>query len=395
MSIVGRTGRVYLSNRALLIGSILLALLLAEGAVRVLLPPPPEVRVRKNPLLDARLDWEKRRPAEIRLPPGADPHGGFYVRTPTGRRLRANTHVVIENHPTSHRSIDLRTNAFGFRNPEIAARTMPRVLFLGDSVTLSDYLPEEETFVRRVEALALARGKPLEAINAGVGGAGIEMELALLLETGIRVEPDVVLICFYLNDAQPSPGVGLVRIPPPLNYSRLAHYVLQSVAVIEAWAGGVPGDTDPKVVESWRREVRGRFPPGPGDPDRDLAAFHALVLDNVHDWGAAWSEGAWRRMRPVLFEMRRQADLRGIRLAIAALPARPQVTTEFVEDTPQRRLRGIAREMGVPVLDVLPALREDWTRSRVEQFYDVCHPTPHGSEVIARAIDEFLAKDVL
>jgi hypothetical protein len=115
---------------------------------------------------------------------------------------------VIENHSLSKRRIEIRTNSLGYRNPEIGEKRGLRVLFLGDSVAFGDFLPEEETFVRLVESKARAEGENWEVINAAVGAVSLENELAILKETGIGLEPDVVVLGFYLNDFLESPGVS-------------------------------------------------------------------------------------------------------------------------------------------------------------------------------------------
>jgi hypothetical protein len=130
---------------ALALASCAIGLAMAELLVRVLLGPPARVRLYEPaaPL-----------PSSIAETAEASSEAGWialrdqlYVETPTGRRLRPNTLARIDDHPTSHKSFTIRTNSLGHRHPELGAKTRPRVLFLGDSITASHYLPEEETFV--------------------------------------------------------------------------------------------------------------------------------------------------------------------------------------------------------------------------------------------------------
>jgi len=377
-------------NLSLLALSLLLALILAEAAARAWLPPPPTVTVLGNREFETRLGRENRNPRDIKLST-PHPRSELYVWTPTGKRLRASTHVLVENHPVSRRSIEIRTNSLGYRNPEIGQKTRTRVLFLGDSITLGDYLQEGETFVRQVETLSRSTSHPLETINAGVGAVGLEDELAILMESGLATHPDIVALGFYLNDVQPSPGVEPVRVPGPLSGSRLAQYLFQTLSRLHLL---LMGEEHPRIsrqeLERWYREVREKFPPGPGDPVKDPAALNALILRDIWDWGSAWSDGAWRRMRPVFTEFKRQADLHRFSLCLLAFPLREQVVADFLYDQPQRRLKELGKELGVPVLDFLPAMRVDWQRSRQELFYDGCHPTPYGSRMMAEQIAEFL-----
>ncbi len=141
--------------------STLLTLILSEGICRLVLPPPTslvEVAVGGS---TPRLQQENAEPlvAQEAGFDGMVARGGGSVR----RVLRANAHVLLRNHGLSHRDIPLRTNELGFRNPPLGDKSRPRVLFLGDSITMADYLYEEETFVRRVETLVGRRRAPLRS----------------------------------------------------------------------------------------------------------------------------------------------------------------------------------------------------------------------------------------
>jgi lysophospholipase L1-like esterase len=373
-----------LQGLVLVVASTCLTLGLAEGAVRLLLPPPERVTVLSVEDLDARLRRENDDPKKLGYKGAVN---ALFIKTPTGRRLRASTEVTIENHSLSHRTIVLRTNALGFRGPEIGPKTRPRTLFLGDSITMAHYLPEEETFVHLVGEALEASGSPVETVNAGVGGIGLETELAILRETGLRVDPDTVVLEFYLNDVQQSPGVRILPVASLFGWSALARYASSAVPRLLArddWEIGAD------EMEGWRREIEARAPGGPGDPLVHPGAFNALVQENFRDWGSAWSDGAWSRIDPLLAEFRRQADLNHFRLVIVAFPVEPQVKAAFVSDWPQRRLQEAAAKLGLPVLDLLPALRAAAHRDSEPLFYDVCHHTPAGSRVVADAIARFL-----
>ena len=367
--------------------SLFAALVLLEGGARLLLPAPERVTVRAAPDLDTRLARENKDPKSISYRGAVN---ALFIKTPTGRRLRASTEVTIENHYLSHRAIVLRTNALGFRGPELGPRSRPRVLFLGDSITMAHYLPEEETFVRLVgRGSERDGGAALETVNAGVGGVGLENELALLRETGLRAEPDVVVLEVYLNDVQPSPGVEIVRLLSFIDWSVAARHVANALPRLfahdEREIGGVE-------MARWLAEIRRRAPASSGDPARDPGAFNALVQENFKDWGSAWSDSVWDRLDAVLAEFKRLADERHVRLRVVAFPVEPQVNAAFVSDWPQQRLATTAERLGIPMLDLLPALRAARARGGEPLFYDVCHHTPAGSVVVADAILEFLRR---
>jgi lysophospholipase L1-like esterase len=365
------------------------ALVCAELGARLFLPRPQSARIYAREDYKERLDEENSEPASFLMPKGMQ--GRFIFETPTGFRLRANTVAVIGSHKLSHTRVEIRTNSRGFRGPEIGEKQGTRVLFLGDSITLADYLREEDTFVRRVEELFREDGRAVETINAGVGAIGLANELAILLETGLEVDPDVVVVGFYLNDAESSAGVELLELPAALRWSRLAHYV----------ALAMPGlvhlertETDLELRRAWADEVRAAYPPAEGDPMKDPAAFPQLIQQAWFDWGTAWSESAWERIEPIVRELDRQARLEGFRLLFLCFPVREQVEAEFVSDLPQRRLSRILDELDVPLLDLLPLLRAEHRASNETLFYDQCHHTPYASARIAEWIHDFLEREL-
>jgi lysophospholipase L1-like esterase len=374
-----------------LVAGVATAVALAGGEllIRALLPPLPHVEIREDPEAEARRQMEI---AEGRVfQAEKDAIAGLYVYTPTGLRLRANTVAEVRSHHVSRKSVQVKTNSIGFRNREIGPKERARVLFLGDSITLAGYLDEPDTFVRRVEALSATGPVPYETINAGVGGIGIEDELALLTEIGLGTDPDIVILGFYMNDAIPSPGVRLIPPPTWLERSRIAAYLLLAVSHLRDRDLTTEGrDYDPPDLEAWLAQVTRDFPGQPGDALLERPAFNFAIERHFRDWGCVWSDGAWKRMLPVLKEFRRLADRHGFRLQIVSFPLRLQVEADHVADEPQRRLGEIASDLGVPYLDLLTVLRAARRTGGGDLFYDHCHPTPRGAEIVAEEILRFL-----
>jgi hypothetical protein len=378
-----------LTNAVLVAGSILVALLVAEALARWVFPPPQIAKVLSS-------GPETRTAIEAPDPQNRVLHGeplGVVLETPTGRRLRANMSVLIEHHRLSGRDIPLRTNELGFRGPPLGAKHATRLLFVGDSITFAEYLPEEETYVELVRAAAAREGRALEVVNAGVGSAGLGDELALLTETGILADPDVVVLGFYLNDFVESPGVVIRQPPNALRWSRLAQRM--------AWAASRLDEPDHRTqdarfddarrVERWRTELYSKLQKAEGDYRTDPGAFNRLVLQAFSDWGSAWSDSVWNEvLEPLLLQFKQVTDAHHLKLFVLCFPVVQQVEAEHVADYPQRKLADLVRRMGVPMLDLLPVLRRAARSAPEPLFYDHCHHTPRGSAVVAGAIWPFL-----
>ncbi|MDG2305111.1 MAG: hypothetical protein P8R42_10725 [Candidatus Binatia bacterium] len=370
------------------------ALVFAEVAVRLLLPPPERARLVADSGHAERLAAENAEQKLLRVDRSVDdPSAGgvLYFHTPTGMRFRANTRAVIQNHGLGGGTIEVRTNSLGYRNRELGVKDRPRVLFVGDSITSQDYLQEEQTIVRLVETLSESTDRPIETVNSGVGAIGIGNELAILMETGFSAEPDTVVLNWYLNDAQASAGIEIVELSGWWQHSRLAEQLLASLSALDVQDLSV---FSYEADAAWKKQAAEAFPPAQGDWRREPGAFNQRIQALFFDWGSAWSEGAWARMAPVIAEMKRQCDLHGVRFRIVAFPVLEQINAEFVHDYPQQRLAEIARELDVPMLDLLPLLREKSRQVNAPQLHwDWCHPSPEGSVVIAGAILDFLQRE--
>ena len=380
-----------LAHLLLVIAGIAVGLLGVELAVRIILPAPPiaEIALRHVP---AALRASK--PVHV---PGASET--LYVKTPTGRRLRPNLSAVIENQQQCRCRVEIRSNALGFRGPEIGAKRRTRVLFLGDSITMADYANEAQTWVRRVEQLSLGGPVPVEAINAGVPGIGLANEVAILLEKGLSTEPDAVVLGWYLNDAKASRGMRLFQPPPALRVSRLAQHLWRGLSSLRGRRQQPGSKVGPIGWELWRRDAYANFPRDEAHP---RGGFNASIHSNFGDWGSAWSEGAWRHMRPYFEELKRLSEVHDFELLFVAFPNRNQVRTPLLHDYPQQRLAKVAADLDVPLLDLLPPLRAA-VRALAEElgraadgsfFYDRCHYTPLGSEEIAQWIHGFLQREL-
>ena len=373
----------------LLTGSLTLFFGLCEVLVRVLLPAPQLVRVMPAPDLGKRLQREHLQETRLSMAHRSG-EGGLYVETAAGRRLRSNTLAVIESHRHSGRRIEIRTNSLGYRNREIGPKQGTRILFLGDSITFGDFLPEEETFVRLVETRAQEAGRDWETINAGVGAISLENELSILNETGLGVEPDVVVVGFYLNDFIESQGVYVMRLPKLLERSRLLQYLAHLFPSERFAPSSVRRSERTADLEEWLTDFDRNWPSGKGDFQNDKSAFNELIRRHFSDWGGAWSEHAWARMTPLVVELQRLSRIHEFQLYLVVFPVVEQVVADYVYDYPQQRLNAIGESLEIEVLDLLPVLRQEHRRISQPLFYDGCHHTPAGAALVAKAVHSFL-----
>jgi lysophospholipase L1-like esterase len=389
------TNRSALKKISLSLLGCAFALILLEAAARIFLPAPQRVKIESAST--AATTAASTEPLALTYARGAvgEFDSPLYMHTPTGRRLRPNTVAMIEHERTCSCKVEVRTNSLGYRGPEIGPKgDKPRVLVLGDSITLGAYLDENQTWVRQLEQLTQS-SEPIETINAGVAASGVADQLAILLETGLSTRPDVVLIGIYLNDVQVTPGVSLLRLPPLLEHSRLLYYLGQHwmgllSPEVEKDYGGIRTETMLSWAERTLQEhpIEGELDPERKDLARKIQTFFA-------DWGSGFSEGAWQHMRPFYAEFARLARVHNFRLGFVMFPVADQVYWKRVYDGPQQMMAQIAAELGVPFLDLLPSLRAQYQSGNTQLFYDWCHLKPAANSLVAEQIVPFLQERLL
>lgn len=318
-----------------------------------------------------------RRPEGPRVPP-------IYVETSRGIRLRRLMDAEIVD-PISNRRVRFRTNALGMRGGSVLPKQpgVTRILVLGDSITLAAYVEESETYPSLVQESLRQAGLNCEVINGGLAGAALATELELLVEAGLLLQPDVVLVGLFLNDAAASaffvPPEGLLAGSP----------IVQRLA-----AQRLSYDLAEQGQERWERLSGRPFPERPFDADAwrtDRAAFEFEIASAMSDWGVAWFDWAWERIGAELEAMKELSAHQGFELLVALFPVTQQVEAEFVEDLPQRKFAATLGRLSIPVCDLLPALREAFRANRTRALsYDHCHLTPAGYEVIAPVLSRFV-----
>jgi len=123
------------------------------------------------------------------------------LRPDQGHRHGANREASLMN-------VHVRTNEFGFRGPPIPEKAPPdvaRIAFVGDSTTMGWGVAEQETFAHQVIARLRQQGRKVDGFNEGVGNWNTTQELTNFRDVGMKMKPDIVVLTYFINDAEPIP----------------------------------------------------------------------------------------------------------------------------------------------------------------------------------------------
>jgi hypothetical protein len=170
-----------LKNILLLVGVLLFCAFVMEGLTRLLIDDGMSYELEM---------WKYALDVKTRDP-----------RPDVGHRHRADADAQLMG-------VEVRTNAFGFRGPQIDEQARPgvaRIAFVGDSIALGWGVAEQDTFVHRTLDTLARDGRKVDGFNLGVGNYNTTQELALFKDIGARLKPDIIALVYFINDAEPIP----------------------------------------------------------------------------------------------------------------------------------------------------------------------------------------------
>lgn len=377
-------GRRVALRRALRCALFAAALLLVEGAARVVeaASPPKRGMLQGAPSMD------------LEDPECFEPDADLLWR------LRPDTEM-----PASHPALaGVRTNRWSLRGaapgPKVPGEL--RVVCLGDSITFGLGLREEDTMPSALErVLASApelRGRKVSVVNAGVPGYSIVQGERLLARLA-PLEPDVVVVWFGMNDAKPAGGgddEARLRGPPPAPVRALSHLAVFRLAGRAAGSGRprVPVDRFASGAASIAASFRCVFVRGNDRLPRTEAKLrHVIDLCRAAGATRVVADGsdvfpfapASHRALPVPLRTSRDGP---VTLHLAP-PARNVV------DVPVADIEAWAAEVAawkrdyddraetLPDPVVTPLAERDITHDTI---MDNCHLQPEGARIAARAI---------
>ena len=128
-------------------------------------------------------------------------------------KQRSDNPLIGHEHRPHARSflmgVDVATNAEGHRDRDIPVARQPgtaRILMVGDSFTEGWGVRAEETISKRLEVMFARAGQQVEVMNTGVGNYNTTMEVEAFLTRDAKYSPDVVVLNYVVNDAEPVPA---------------------------------------------------------------------------------------------------------------------------------------------------------------------------------------------
>jgi lysophospholipase L1-like esterase len=316
---------------------------------------------------------------------------------------------IVARTTTSEYDVEIATNREGFRDVDHDRKkpeAVLRVAVIGDSFVVGSGVAWDEILTSRLRDVLSAQGRTVEVLNFGVSGTGPVHSLRLWRRIAASYQPDVALICLYAgNDASDALREASEKGTRPalLEVARRARARLRRIrapqkqapaAAASAKGWNALGTRNPATLEALLESARTRGVPAESVRSRLSAIPDSLVADalafrsNPFNLAEAVldpaslrdnllldseaSDSGWVHVERALRALRTETERDGTRMVVVCIPAGPQVDARYwwatrlglrlderVLSDPafQNRLARFAAAEGIPVVDLLPAMR--------------------------------------
>ena len=258
---------------------------------------------------------------------------------------------------------EIALNSLGNRGPELIdpkPQGTRRVLVLGSSITMGWGVPFDAVFTT-VAARQLQERQPfgpavrLEIVNAGIGNYNSVFQHQLFLDQYPRVRPDLVVLHYFISDAQPR---TMGRDSAILKHSLLAAFCFDRLGQIR---------------------FRGE--------KKDLFTFYRELYED--------SSPAWQSTREHIAQMRDRCRQDGIPFAIMILPDIHDLSPGTPYGALYGKMETAFRSMDVPVLNTFDAFQKRFGGdvSQVWIQSDDPHPNVAGHSLMADEFYQYLVRE--
>jgi lysophospholipase L1-like esterase len=176
-----KSNRNILYSIALLLFSVVVALLIGEGILRI----------KNSSMTNYDIEmWRYARELKVR---SADPSLDF-------EHLK-NKSAILQN-------VEIRLNDWGLRGGPVtpAGPGTRRILFLGASTTLGWGVREDETVEKQLEKQLAAAGVTAQVLNAGVGNYNAERYVSRFFKQLTGLNPTDIVVQYFMRDAEDLPS---------------------------------------------------------------------------------------------------------------------------------------------------------------------------------------------
>lgn len=292
--------------------------------------------------------------------------------------------VLYDSNPRGYFDSDngvlMTVNSLGLRGPEVSVEKPAdtyRILGIGDSFTFGVGVKDADTFLSRLQLQLNATGtgkERFQVLNAGVQGYNTRDEVLYLERRWLALDPDLVLIIFYINDAYDDDAIinwgeelGIYE-PRPAGLARYSY-------LFDLAQHNYRAHQRSKAVETYYK-----------------SHYFTQARQFLENPGRAKVE--WPVCRAALQRAAEICHQRNIQVGLVIFPELYKLNRGYPFLEIHKLVSDTCRLAGIPVLDLLDAFRGREPESLWVHPSDH-HPNELAHALAAQAIEKFVRKEYL
>jgi lysophospholipase L1-like esterase len=252
--------------------------------------------------------------------------------------------------------VQVDTNSHGMRDNEASFKkgeNVFRIVLLGDSLTMGWGVPQNQLYAHLLEVElnqippdGFRKGTRFEVLNFGVGNYNTVQEVALLRHKAISFDPDLILLGYFVNDAE------------KLKNHEDNFFITHS------------------FLYAFSKSVSNRFAAAENENYRDY--YSNLYRDD---------QFGWQQCQQGLEDLVVISKQNKVPILMFILPELHDLTQRYPFADIHQKLTNVARNLGLPVVDLL----RDFTNyaGREEEIWvspTDAHPNARVQPLIAEAL---------
>ncbi|MBI2564742.1 SGNH/GDSL hydrolase family protein [Candidatus Woesearchaeota archaeon] len=285
-------------------------------------------------------------------------------------------------------------NTHGFRDKHSCydkAKNSFRILLLGDSFTSGLEVDFEKIWGQLLEQQLKSQKFPVDVVNTGVNGWSTEQQSLFLKRDGIKYNPDLVILAYYIGNDQTDnilrnlflfDGENLtLNQKKEFTQSRLrsVYYFLSSYSHTFNFFWGIYSKIKAKFTNN--KPVKSL------DPEYFINTY--LSTPETEE-----SKYAWSKTKALLKEIKQFLDNKNIPLLLVAIPdplQEKELNINLNRTLPQKNLEKITQELDINYLDLLPHYENETNTHFKTDF----HWNEKGHQIATEAIMKKLINENL
>jgi lysophospholipase L1-like esterase len=274
-----------------------------------------------------------------------------------GKVLQNDPKIVFQHRPNFKAHLMgtfVSINRFGLRDDDTSLEkphNVYRIITLGDSLTMGWGVHQDQIYPAGLEQILNAAPPKIfphdlryEVLNLGIGNYNTVQEVSLLRKLGLQFKPDLIILGYFINDAEPMPNPQ-------------SGFLIQSSYLYAFLASRI------KLLTAENLEF--------------LNYYRSLYQEDQAGWNAAKS---------AMMELVNIGKENNIPVALFIIPELHNLSDSYPFADIHKKIASYGEQIGLPVIDLFPEFKNFHPEEDLWVSPKDAHPNAQAHRVIAQGM---------